>query len=395
MQQTNASSPGQGSQRVSRRALLKSSGSAAAFWLLPGISGCTSAVPAYMSCSEADDRADPRGASVEWFRHAGFGLFMHYGLYSQLGRGEWVMYRDKIPVAEYVKLKDTFTAEKFDADHMVDLALAAGMKYVNITSRHHDGFCLFRTSQTDYNSVSSPAKRDLVGELAEACRKKKVGLFLYYSYALDWKHPYFFPRDERCPVARPAYDKPEPTYLFRKDEDFRHYLDFVHAQMRELLTQYGPLAGLWLDPLMGYYGRPELFPLKETYGLIRSLQPGCLISFKQGANGDEDFVAPERKAAALKRGGDAAVAVWEKNRGKPVEICDTLQPAAWGYDKSAEGKHKTGDDVMRMLADARAQDANLLLNTGPLADGSIHPDDEATLREVGRRLRNQAATRKR
>ncbi|MGQ9650203.1 MAG: alpha-L-fucosidase [Phycisphaerae bacterium] len=378
---------------VSRRSVLKASGTAAALWWLPNVSGRTSAAPAYMSCSEADDRADPRRASIEWFRDAGFGLFMHYGLYSQLGRGEWVMYRDKIPVAEYTKLKDTFTAGKFDADRITDLALAAGMKYVNITSRHHDGFCLFRTSQTDYNSVNSPAKRDLVGELAEACRKKKLGLFLYYSYALDWKHPYFFPRDERCPVARPAYDKPEPTYLFRKDEDFRHYLDFVHAQMRELLTQYGPIAGLWLDPLMGYYGRPELFPLKETYGLIRALQPGCLISFKQGASGDEDFVAPERRAAALKRGGDAAIAVWEKNRGKPVEICDTLQPSTWGYDRSAEGKHKTADDVMKMLADARAQNANLLLNTGPLADGSIHPDDQATLGEVGRRLRQQAATR--
>lgn len=374
-------------RRLSRRSVLKASGAAAMVSLLPDMSGCSSPVPPHMACSEAVYRADPRQASLDWFRSARFGLFMHYGLYSQLGRGEWVMYKDRIPVAEYIKLKDTFTAARFDADHITDLALAAGMKYVNITSRHHDSFCLFRTAQTDYNSVNSPAKRDLVGELAEACRKKKLGLFLYYSYALDWKHPYFFPRDERCPAARPAYDRPEPTYLFRKDEDFRHYLDFVHAQMRELLTQYGPIAGLWLDPLMGYYGRPELFPISETYGLIRSLQPGCLISFKQGASGDEDFTAPERKAAALKRGGDAAIAVWEKNRGKPVEICDTLQPAAWGYEKSTDGKHKTADDVMKMLADAKAQNANLLLNTGPLADGSIHPDDEATLREVGRRLR--------
>jgi len=387
MTHENTLSQRRGVRAVSRRTLLKASGSAAALWLLPNMSGCTSVVPPHLTCSEADYRADPRKAALEWFREARFGLFMHYGLYSQLGRGEWVMYRENIPVAEYVKLKGTFTAEKFDADHITDLALAAGMKYVNLTSRHHDSFCLFRTAQTDYSSVNSPARRDLVGKLAEACRKKKLGLFLYYSYALDWKHPYFFPRDERCKAARPEYDKPEPTYLFRKDEDFRHYLDFVHAQLRELLTQYGPIAGIWMDPLMGYYGRPELFPLKETYGLIRSLQPGCLISFKQGASGDEDFTAPERKAAALKRGGDAAIAVWEKNQGKPVEICDTLQPAAWGYEKSTEGKHKTADDVMKMLADAKAQNAKLLLNTGPLAEGSIHHDDEATLREVGRRLR--------
>lgn len=216
-------------------------------------------------------------------------------------------------------------------------------------------------------------------------------MFLYYSYALDWRHPYFYPRDEKGgrKFARPKYEKPEPTYLFCDDEDFKHYLAFVHNQLRELLTQYGPLAGIWLDPLMGYYGRPDLFPLDKTYRLIRTRQPGCLISFKQGASGDEDFIAPERQAAALKRGGEAGRTVWEKNRGKPVEICNTLQPKEWGYSKAADGKHKTADDVMKMLADAEEKDANLLLNTGPLPDGSIDTVDADTLREVGRRLRQQ------
>lgn len=379
-----------GATSMSRRSFLQTCTGGAALALLPGV-GCSSAAPDFLGSYGRLYNEDPRNARMGWFKNARYGLFMHYGLYSILARGEWVMYREDIPVAEYIKLKDQFTAEKFNADKITDMALAAGMKYVNITSRHHDGFCLFRTNQTDYNSVDSPAKRDLIAELADACRRKGLGLFLYYSYALDWHHPYFFSRTKKCKIARPDYAKPEPTYLFRKDEDFKHYLDYAHNQLRELLTQYGPLAGIWLDPLMGFYGRPEMFPIAETYALIRSIQPGCLISFKQGANGDEDFVAPERKATALKWEKELSLKIWEKNRGKFVEVCDTLQPHVWGCNKAVNNEHKTPDQVMKMLAKAAKQKANLLLNTGPLGDGSIDPTDKATLLEVGRRLRAKKA----
>ena len=372
--------------RMSRRRLLGACGAGAAMSIWPGL-GCTQPTPGFLSSQARLYTEDPRRARLEWFKNARFGLFMHYGLYSLVGRGEWVMYHENISVPEYARLKDQFTADKFDADFITDLAVEAGMTYVNLTARHHDSFCLFRTAQTDYNSVDSPAGRDLVGELAEACRRRKLGLFLYYSYALDWKHPYFFNRTEECAPARPLYEEPEPTYLFREDSDFQHYIDFAHAQLRELLTQYGPIAGIWLDPLMGYWCRPELFPIDETYALIRSTQPGCLVSFKQGVNGDEDFVAPEREVQAIRRGGQAGLEAWRKNQGKPAEICDTLQPLEWGYDKRSHGQHKTADDVMGMLARAREQNANLLLNTGPLGDGSIHPTDVATLCEVGRRWR--------
>jgi alpha-L-fucosidase len=330
---------------------------------------------------------DPRRAAVEWFQQARFGLFMHYGLYSLLGRGEWVMLREKIPVAEYAKLKGKFTAARFDADFIAELALAAGMKYVNLTSKHHDGFCLFRTRETDFASVSSPARRDLVGELAAACRKRGLGLFLYYSYAADWRHPYFYAREAGWESARPDYAPPEPTYLWRQDQDFKLYLRFAHNQLRELLTQYGPVAGIWLDPIMGYYRRPDLFPIAQTYQLIRSLQPQCLISFKQGANGEEDFAAPERGMAAHRFKGDVAQAAWEKNRHKHGEVCETLQARVWGYNQAEDGRHHTADEVMKMLEAARAGRANLLLNTGPWGDGAIHPEDVATLKEVGRRLR--------
>jgi alpha-L-fucosidase len=342
-------------------------------------------VPWYLKGYEKRYEENPRRAALDWFRDARSGLFMHYGLYSLLGRGEWVMLREKIPVADYAKLKDRFTAARFDAGFITDLALQARMKYVNLTSKHHDGFCLFRTRETDFNSVNSPARRDLVGELARACRQKGLGLFLYYSLAADWRHPYFYAREVGWESARPAYEKPEPTYLWRKDEDFQIYLRFAHNQLRELLTQYGPLAGIWLDPIMGYYRRPDLFPISETYALVRSMQPQCLISFKQGANGEEDFVAPERGMAAHRFQGEVARAAWEKNRGKHGEICETLQARVWGYNRAEDGSHKSADQVMKMLENARAAGANLLLNTGPLGDGSIHPEDAATLRETGRR----------
>ena len=353
------------------------------------------AVPSYLK-NHADQFAkDPRAAALEWFEEARFGLFMHYGLYSIPARGEWVMFHEQIPVAEYEKLKEQFHPDHFDADFITDLAKEAGMSYVNITSRHHDSFCLFDSKHSDYTSAKSPAKRDLVGELAEQCRKKGLGLFLYYSYALDWRHPYFYPRQFN-PIARPAYQQEEPRYLWRKDEDFARYIEFVHGQLEELLTNYGPIAGIWFDPIMGYYARPDLFPIHETYAMIRKLQPQTLITFKQGATGTEDFAAPERTGNSLaervrKQYGDAKAKIagdaWEANKSKHNEICDTLQPHIWGYKKADDDKHLDADETLRRLAAAFDQNCNLLMNTGPLPDGSIHPVDVKTLREAGRRIR--------
>jgi alpha-L-fucosidase len=384
---------------VNRREFMKTVGAGA---LGMGLAGCAAGrredaipVPSYLKGYEDHFRKDPREAARRWFREARFGLFMHYGLYSLLGRHEWVQYREKIPLDEYTRLKDDFTAARFDADFITDLACEAGMKYVNITSRHHEGFSLFATGQNDYNAKAAPAKRDLIAELAGACDRKGLGLFLYYSYAADWWHPYFYPRSAGWACARPAYDFDEPRYRWTRDEDFRIYVEYVHAQLRELLTGYGPLAGIWFDPIMGYYARPDLFPVEETYALVRSLQPQVLISFKQGALGTEDFAAPERSGHSLKvrveemfpGNEEVAGRAWEGNRAKHNEICDTLQPHGWGYIAADDGKHKSADRVMEMLASAGEQGCNLLLNTGPLPDGSIHAEDAATLLELGKRLR--------
>lgn len=175
-----------------RRRFLQSTALAVPAVLTGGASAPTAPVPPHLEGQADLFRRDPRTASLAWFREAKFGLFLQYGLYSILGRGEWVMLREKIPVAEYEKLKDRFTARRFDADFITDLACEAGMRYVNITARHHDSFCLFETAQNEYHAKASPARRDLIAELAEVCQKKKLGLFLYYSYALDWRHPYFY-----------------------------------------------------------------------------------------------------------------------------------------------------------------------------------------------------------
>lgn len=331
------------------------------------------AVPSYLKKYEDQYASDPRVAALRWFREAKFGLFLHYGLYSLLGRHEWVQLREKIPVAEYAKLKDRFTAEKFDADRITDLALAAEMRYVNITTRHHDSFCLFATRQTDFHSANSPAKRDLVGELAAACQKKGLGLCLYYSHGRDWKHPHAPNNDEWGGKARPDYDPPEPSYAYGKDHDLQKYLDFMSAQITELLTNYGPIAAIWLDgigvPLTGDRAK---FKCQELYDLVHRLQPQVLVSYKQGLLGTEDFFAPEHKAV-------------ENPSGKPMEICSTLQEKSWGYNTQA--RHISTDEAWDKLSTAGAVPANLLLNTGPMPDGAIPPEHGQVLQEMGQRIR--------
>ena len=352
--------------------------------LYMGACNSKSEIPAYLADREAAFRKDPRAANLEWFKNADYGLFIHYGLYSLLEKGEWVQLRDTIPVAEYAKLKDRFTASAFDADHITDVAQKAGMKYITITSKHHDGFCLFDTKATDFNVLNSPAGRDLIKELYDACERKGLALFLYYSYGADWKHPYFYSRESGWANARPAYKEPQTEYKYETEADFQIYVDFVHDQLKEILTRYPHIAGIWFDPIMGYYSRPDLFPIDSTYALVRSLSPHALISFKQGANGTEDFMAPERGGnARVGQQFEVARKVYELNKDKPREICNTLQPHAWGYNKKYDGNHKSAEEVLQMLSDARAMDANLLLNVGPKGDGSFPEEDIRALTEAG------------
>jgi len=358
----------------------------------------SSNVPNYLSDHSEMYEKDPRAANMKWFTDAGYGLFLHYGLYALLEEGEWVQLRHDppVPVADYDTLKNIFKADGFDADFITDFVKDAGMKYITITSKHHDGYCLWDTEYTDFKTTNSPCGRDLIGELAKACDEKGIGLFLYYSYAADWKHPYFYSRESGWNNARPNYDKQQPEYKYEKPEDFKIYETYVRNQVKELLTKYPTIAGIWFDPIMGFYAKPEVFDVEGTYAMIRETSPHALISFKQGATGTEDFMAPERGGAkTVGEQYEVARKVYELNRGKPIEICNTMQPhlpgfhggSTWGYNKHMDGKHLSADQVIALLANADSIGANLLLNIGPKPDGSFPQEDIDALTEVGRRLK--------
>jgi alpha-L-fucosidase len=320
-------------------------------------------VPSYLHGYDALYRENPRQAALKWFSDAKFGLFVHYALGSFATEGEgrdpahpitrsrFKELTTKTPEA-WRALSKRFTAEKFDADFITDLALQAEMGYVNFTTVHMGGLYMFDTKYSEFTSLNTPCKRDLIAELAEACRKKGLGLFLYYN----------------------------PDLVIRTGG-----FDIVFGQLRELLTHYGPIAGIWLDPIGTFYEHPEKYPVDEIYAHIRSLQPQCLVSWKQGANGDEDFVAPE--GLMHPKGGAYGEKIWAMNRGKPGEICTVMQtaPPAWLY---IEGNHSiNADQVMLLLADAFAQKANLLLNVDPRPDGAVPPEQVAALRKAAERIR--------
>lgn len=304
----------------------------------------------------------PRAEQIAWFRQARFGLFVHYGMASLLPGGKLWPRPSEITDAD---LEKRFTAAKFDADFIAELAVAAGMRYVNFTPYHGGGPYTFRSKVAHPNTADDlPARRDLVGELARACRKRELGLMLYVHGSIAQSHAEVFHRNETI--------------------------------FRELLTNYGPLAGLWFDTDSAYYKDPShhLYPhLAETFALIRSLQPQCLISFCHGVTGDEDFITYEHRYRQQAEFKFVPAEVQKRLAEKPVEICTTLQLNEKGGKGTkmwfnVEGAyHRTADDVWPILAEARRDRCNLLLNIGPLGDGSVHPADVAALREVGRRIR--------
>ena len=345
-------------------------------------------VPAYLQPHSDLYATNPRKAAIEWFRNARYGLFLHYGLYSLVGRHEWVQLREKITVAEYAKLADQFRADKFDADAIARFACDCGMRYVNLTTRHHDSFCLWDTAETDFKSTNTPCGRDLVAELAEACREHGLGLCLYYSHGRDWRHPHAPNNDQYGGSARPLYEPPEPTYATGESHDLQKYVDFMSAQVTELLTNYGPIAAIWLDGIaVPLNGDADAFHCQELYDVVHSLQPQTLVSYKQGLLGTEDFFAPEHGIPVGQEAKRAGKMTAEDNR--PREICTTMCPKSWGYLEAGRGEHKTVQEVWDTLKNAGAAKANLLLNSGPMPDGSIDPEDEPVLREVGRRIREE------
>lgn len=371
---------------MNRREFLLKSATASALLSIPLGCGKTETIPPYLKDYEELYMKNPRAAALQWFKDAKYGLFIHWGLYSLLGRHEWVLYDEAIPIAEYDELKDRFKGENFDADFIADLAVEAGMRYINLVCKHCDSFCLWDTQCTDYNSVSSPAGRDFVAEMVQACNKRGLGFFAFYEHGFDWRHPHGpSPWDWDLKSVRPHYDPPEQFYKYGEEYNFQVYLDYVNCGITELLSQYGPISGIWLDGVaVPLSGNADEFKCKELYAHIRNLQPQTLISYKFGVTGTEDFMAPEE--IQLQRDE-----VNLDDRSKPWEICTSLHDGGstghklgWGYVKDA--RRFSLDENLAKIEFARAKDANLLINIGPLPDGSVHPDDVKMLKAIGNHL---------
>src|SRR5437016_5971064 len=307
-----------------------------------------------------------RVAARQWFRDAKFGMFIHWGVYSLLGQGEWVMQQRELPVGTYEWLATTFNPVKFEAREWVSLAKAAGVKYITITSRHHDGFSMFATRATPYNIVDwTPFKRDPLKQLADECQRQGLKLFFYYSQ-LDWHHPDYWPRGR----TGHATGRPESG-------DWNRYLDFMDRQLTELLTNYGPIGGIWFD---GMWDKPDAsWRLDQTYALIHRLQPSALIvpNHHQAPLLGEDVQTFEQDLP----GANTAGFNTREIGSLPLETSLTINES-WGFNIT-DKNFKSTRDLIGYLVRAAGRDANLLLNVGPRPDGTIQPEAIDRLHALG------------
>lgn len=297
----------------------------------------------------AGDRL-PEGAA--WFNEARFGMFVHYGLYSIHGRGEWGMLWDKIPVSEYNRLADQFDARHFDADALVALAKRAGAGYVVFGARHHDGFCLWNTRTTDFNTVKTAAKRDLIAEYVAACRRAGLKVGIYHS-VMSWQWPAIHVPPSQAP------------------EDWVAMVEETHAQVRELLTHYGRIDYLWYDgcvvPGLGDPAiRARVWRARELNAMARALQPGILINDRAAL--PEDVTTPEQH-------------ITPPMPGRLWEACMTVGDH-WGW-RPDDTRFKSTRTLIQHLVLCARYGGNFLLNIGPHADGSLPPVHVARFEEIG------------
>lgn len=302
----------------------------------------------------------------EWFQDARFGMFIHWGVYSVPADGEWYMEQKKVPVGEYEKFAPRFNPAQFSAAEIVGLAKSAGMKYITITSKHHDGFAMWGTRQTKWNIVdATPFKRDPLKELAEECRKQGIRLFFYHSQ-LDWHNPDYWP------LGQTGHSAGRP-----QGGDFDRYLDFMDAQLTELLTQYGDVGGIWFD---GMWDKPDAdWRLQRTYSLIHKLQPAALIgsNHHQTPFDGEDFQMFEKDLPGANTAGFNTAQIGRL----PLETCETVN-GAWGYNKN-DKNFKSASDLIHYLVRAAGSNANFLLNIGPMPTGQVQPELVERLHAIG------------
>ena len=311
---------------------------------------------------------------IEWWRDARFGMFIHWGLYAipagewngTTNHAEWIRTTAQIPLEEYDKFLDEFNPVKFDAEAWVKMAKDAGMKYIVITSKHHDGFGLFDSKTSDFDVMATPFQRDILKELSEACKKEGIRLCFYHSI-MDWHHPDYLPRREW------------ETNRTVDGAEFPRYVDYMKAQLKELITNYGELGVLWFD------GEWESTWTHadgvELYNYVRSLQPNIIINNRvdKGRQGMEgltkegdfvgDFGTPEQEIPATGLPG----VDWES--------CMTMNDH-WGYNKH-DDNWKSSKDLIQKLADIASKGGNFLLNIGPKADGTFPDESIERLATIG------------
>ena len=312
---------------------------------------------------------------MRWFREARFGMFIHFGLYSSAGGvwngrdlpgvGEWLMSNGRIPVSEYQQLLERFNPVAFDADAWAKTAKDAGMRYLVLTSKHHDGFCLWDSDHTDWDVMSTPFRRDILQELSGACRRNGVKFCLYHSI-MDWHHPDYLPR--------PGWDKRSTAGV-----DFDRYVAYMKNQLKEIVRKYGPLGILWFDgewePTWTHERGLDL------YRTVRSLQRDILVNNRvdKGRNGMQGLTTDERYA------GDFGTPEQEiPPTGLPGvdwESCMTMN-TSWGY-KASDTRWKSSDELLRNLIDIASKGGNYLLNVGPDGRGEIPAASRDRLRDIG------------
>ena len=325
-----------------------------------------------------------RNKRTEWFLRDRFGMFIHWGLYAIPARGEWFRQVEKISNEAYQQYFDEFDSVSYDPSKWAKAAKEAGMKYAVMTAKHHDGFCLFDSKLTQYKSTNTKAKRDLTREYLEAFRAEGLYVGLYYSL-LDWHHDHY-----------PAFDDenhPMNGSLTYKDKpvDFSKYLDYMHGQVRELLTSYEKIDIIWFD--FSYSNMTaETWKATELVKMTRELQPGIIIDDRLEANSEwggeivksiksnnpsiysGDFVSPEQIIPPVK-------IVDENGSNLPWEACVTMN-SNWGYN-NFDMDYKSSKDIIRVLVECVSKGGNLLLNVGPTAKGEIPKEQLNILNDIG------------
>lgn len=315
-----------------------------------------------------------------WFAEARFGMFVHWGLYSLAARHEWVMNRERITDDDYRVYFDHFDPDLYDPTAWAEAARDAGMRYIVLTTKHHEGFCLWDSDLTDFTVANTPYGHDLIGPYVEAARAAGLKVGFYHSL-LDWHHP-----DYLVDGHHPRRDDPDVGGL-NEGRDMQRYRDYLHGQVRELLTRYGRIDYLFFDfsaaaeiaqPVRGAKGRDD-WGSEALLALCRELQPGIIVNDRLDIPGD--FVTPEQYQPS---GPMTDLA------GNPVawEACQTIN-GSWGYDRDNQNL-KSPDLLVRMLIDGVAKDGNLLLNVGPTARGLIDGRDLDSLGRIGEWMRLHA-----